>query len=133
MPVVTDIIGPAETSAGGEQTPAHRILERRWTPDQLHALAARDLKVQRHVEHAAARLALARYFPTVDTTALRTMVTATIGTTAGTYWMVAALHLAQLALSHPQALTPIQYSLLLAPLEAAEATAASSYEHVPSR
>jgi hypothetical protein len=100
---------------------SNRILGRRWTTDQLYALADRDRKVQRHVEHGAARIALAAYFPTVDTAALRSLVTATMGTIAGTYWMVAALHLAQLALVHPELLTPTQYSLLLAPLEAAEA------------
>jgi hypothetical protein len=101
-----------------------RILGRRWTTDQLHALAASDRKAQQHVEHGAARSALAAYFPTVDTAVLRSLVTATMGTIAGTYWMVAALHLAQLALAHPELLTPTQYNLLLAPLEAAEAVPA---------
>lgn len=109
----------------GRTADAGRILGRSWTTDQLYALADRDRKVQRHVEHGAARSALAAYFPTVDTGALRTMVTAVMGTIAGTYWMVAALHLAQLALLHPQLLTPVQYSLLVAPLEAAEAVPAS--------
>ena len=103
---------------------SNRILGRRWTTDQLYALADRDRKVQRHVERGAARIALAAHFPTVDTAALRSLVTATMGTIAGTYWMVAALHLAQLALAHPELLTPTQYSLLLAPLEAAEAVPA---------
>ena len=123
--VATDLITAARTAPAGEPPYAGRILGRRWTTDQLHALAARDRRVQHHVEHGAARTALAPYFPTVDTAILRAMVTATMGTIAGTYWMVAALHLAQLALAHPELLTPVQYSLLLAPLEAAEAVPAA--------
>jgi hypothetical protein len=122
--VVADVLAAGRTTAAGEPPYAGRILGRRWTTDQLYALADRDRKVQRHVEHGAARIALAAYFPTVDTAALRSLVTATMGTIAGTYWMVAALHLAQLALAHPQLLTPTQYNLLLAPLEAAEAVPA---------
>jgi hypothetical protein len=122
---VTEVITADRMTAAGELPPAHRILGRRWTTDQLHALAARDRKVQHHVEHGAARIALAARFPTVDTAVLRAMVTATMGTIAGTYWMVAALHLAQLALAHPELLTPHQYNLLLAPLEAADAVPAA--------
>jgi hypothetical protein len=121
MSVSTDATAADRMAVAGERPQAGRILSRPWTTDQLHALAARDRKAQQHVEHAAARCALATYFPTVDTAALRTMVTEVMGTIAGTYWMVAALHLAQLALAHPELLTPVQYHLLLAPLEAAEA------------
>jgi hypothetical protein len=119
MSVIT--IAPETMTPAGERPQEHRILGRAWTADQLHALAARDRRAQQHVEHAAARAALAAHFPTVDTAAIRSMVTTTVGTIAGTYWMVAALHLAQLALAHPHLLTPAQYNLLLAPLEAAEA------------
>jgi hypothetical protein len=123
--VATEVITAERMTTEGEPPQAHRILGRRWTTDQLYALAARDLKVQRHVEHGAARIALAAHFPAVDTAAIRSMVIATMGTIAGTYWMVAALHLAQLALAHPELLTPTQYGLLLAPLEAAEAVPAA--------
>ena len=124
MSVITDATAAPTLRRAGKQAQEHRILGRRWTAEQLHALAARDRKVQQHVEHGAARMALAAHFPTVDTTALRSMAAAAMGTTAGTYRMVAALHLAQLALDHPRLLTPVQYRLLLAPLEAAEAVAA---------
>jgi hypothetical protein len=111
----------------GPMTPAgeDRILDRTWTAEQLHALAARDRRVQQHVEHGPARAALAAHAAGADTAALRAMVRQTMGTSAGTYWMVAALHLAQLALAHPHLLTPLQYELLLAPLEAAEAVPAA--------
>ena len=115
----------AAGDCGQDQYPQEdRILDRSWTAGQLHALAARDRKVQQHVEHGCARMALAAHFHTVDTAALRTLVTSVMGSIAGTYWMVAALHLAQLALAHPHLLTSFQYELLLAPLEAAEAVPA---------
>jgi hypothetical protein len=129
MSVVTDVIVDARLAPAGDLPREHRILGRSWTPVQLHALAAKDRKIQQHVEHRTARTALAVYFPSVDTAALRSLVTRTMGTTAGTYWMVAALHLAELALAYPQLLTPFQYRLLLAPLEAAEAVPATHPQH----
>jgi hypothetical protein len=129
MSVVTDVIVDARLTPAGVLPREYRIRGRSWTPVQLHALAAKDRKVQQHVEHRTARTVLAAYFPSVDTAVLRSMVTKTMGTTAGTYWMVAALHLAELALAHPHLLTPFQYRLLLAPLEAAEAVPASHPQH----
>jgi hypothetical protein len=126
MPVIT--IAPDTMTPAGEYRHEHRILGRAWTAEQLHALAARDRKVQQHVEHGPARAALAAHAASVDTAVLRSLVTAAMGCIGGTYWMVAALHLAQLALAHPHLLTPAQYDLLLAPLEAAEAVPAAS-EH----
>jgi hypothetical protein len=119
------VITLAPDTPTGPMTPAgeDRILGRAWTAEQLHALAARDRRVQQHVEHGPARTALAAHAAGVDTAGLRALVTAAMGCIAGTYWMVAALHLAQLALAHPHLLTPLQYELLLAPLEAAEAVA----------
>lgn len=97
-----------------------RIVGRAWTAEQLHALADADRKAQRHVEHMAARMALANHSHLVDFRKFGALVAESLGTAAGTYWITAALHLAQLAIVFPQLLTADQYALLLAPLEAAE-------------
>lgn len=124
MSAATDVI-TAPAARVPVPAPADRILGRPWTPEQLHALAEKDRQVQRHVEYARARMALAAHAPFIDAAGVRAMVTRTLRTTAGTYWIIAALHLAQLALACPHLLTPLQRDLLLAPLEAAEALAAA--------
>lgn len=97
-----------------------RIIGRTWVPKQLHALALMDKEVQRHVEHMSARLALVDLAHLVDSTRIRKMVVESLGGIAGTYYIVAALLLAELAITFPQQLTDTQYKLLLSPLEAAE-------------
>lgn len=102
-----------------------RIIGRTWTPDQLHALASTDRKAQRHVEHKSARRALASCAHLVDANRIRTKVVESMGSVAGTYYMVVALVLAELAMTYPQQLTDTQYNLLLSPLDAAEQAAAA--------
>ncbi|MDQ6739834.1 MAG: hypothetical protein M3021_05585 [Actinomycetota bacterium] len=97
-----------------------RIIGRTWVPEQLHALALADREAQRHVEHMSARLALVDLAHLVDTNRIRTMVVQSMGGIAGTYYIVAALLLAELAITYPQQLTNTQYNLLLSPLQAAE-------------
>lgn len=124
---VTANVGPASINGQPQRGDvmetiliSNRISGRAWTPEQLHALAEADRKAQRHVEHMAARVALANHSHLVDVRKLGTLVADCLGTSAGTYWMAAALHLAQLAIAFPQLLTDVQRALLLAPLEAAE-------------
>ncbi|MET3175716.1 hypothetical protein [Arthrobacter sp. UYCu721] len=102
-----------------------RIIGRTWVPEQLHALALTDREAQRHVEHMSARLALVDRAHLVDANRIRAMVVESMGGIAGTYYMVAALLLAELAITYPQQLTDAQYNLLLSPLEAAEQVAAA--------
>ncbi len=97
-----------------------RIIGRIWTPEQLHALASADRKAQRHVEYGSARRALVSCAHLVDTTHIRAKVVEGMGGIAGTYYVVAALVLAELAMTCPQQLTDTQYNLLLSPLDAAE-------------
>jgi hypothetical protein len=104
----------------GQNNPPSRIFGRNWTPEQLLALAVMDRKVQRHVQHMPARIALVARARLVDDGGLRSMVVNTMGGIDGTYYMVAALQLALLALTFPQLLTDAQYHLLVSPLEAAE-------------
>lgn len=102
-----------------------RIIGRTWVPEQLQALALTDREAQRHVEHMSARLALVDRAHLVDANCIRAMVVESMGGIAGTYYMVAALLLAELAITYPQQLTDAQYKLLLSPLEAAEQVAAA--------
>lgn len=102
-----------------------RIIGRTWVPEQLQALALTDREAQRHVEHMSARLALVDRAHLVDANRIRAMVVESMGGIAGTYYMVAALLLAELAITYPQQLTDAQYNLLLSPLEAAEQVAAA--------
>ncbi len=97
-----------------------RIIGRTWTPEQLHALASTDRKAQHHVEHKSARRALVGCMHLVDANRIRAKVVEGMGGVAGTYYMVAALVLAELAMTCPQQLTDTQYNLLLSPLDAAE-------------
>jgi hypothetical protein len=97
-----------------------RILGRLWSPSQLLAVAAKDQEVQQNLTHMEARIALANYAGMISTNKIRHMVVEIMGGVAGTYYMVAALHLALLALAFPEMLTQAQHALLLAPLEAAE-------------
>lgn len=104
----TDAEGPA------------KALDRYWTKTQLQATAEMDRKVQRHPQHMLARMALANHGNSLDLERIRTSVARTLGGTAGTHYIVAALHLAHLARIFPQTLSTTQRALLLAPLEAAE-------------
>ncbi|RAX45288.1 hypothetical protein DQ354_11140 [Arthrobacter sp. AQ5-06] len=110
---------------------SRRIVGRTWTPEQLHALAVTDREAQRQVEHRSARIALVDRAHLVDADRIRSIVVESMGGIAGTYYMVAALHLAELAITYPQLLTDTQYNVLLAPLEAAEQIAASTSIYVP--
>ncbi|GAB13058.1 putative two-component histidine kinase [Arthrobacter globiformis NBRC 12137] len=86
----------------------------------LQAVAEMDREVQRHPQHMLARTALANYGNSLDLERIRTSVARTLGGTAGTHYIVGALHLAHLANAFPQTLSGIQRALLLAPLAAAE-------------
>ncbi len=99
---------------------APRIVHRQWTGAQLRAAAERHAIIQGHTSYAPAAAAVASYARHIDLRRLREMVAAATGGTQGTYWMVAALTMAHLALSFPQALTETQRALLLEPLAAAE-------------
>ena len=105
--------------------PAHeadpaQVLDQQWTRTQLQAAAEMDRKVQRHPQHMAARMALANHASMLSLERIRASVVRTLGGTAGTHYIIAALHLAHLARTFPQALSATQRALLLAPLEAAE-------------
>ena len=97
-----------------------RLLERQWTKNQLQAAAEMDRSVQRHPQHMLARMALANQGDSLILECIRASVVRSLGGCAGTHYMVAALHLAHLALTFPHALSATQRALLLAPLEAAE-------------
>ncbi len=85
---------------------APRIVHRQWTGAQLRAAAERHAIIQGHTSYAPAAAAVASYARHIDLRRLREMV--------------AALTMAHLALSFPQALTETQRALLLEPLAAAE-------------
>lgn len=123
MSVVTDVIAAERKTAVRGPRHADRIFGRRWTPEQLHALAAKDQEVQRHVEYGAARIALSGRAHAVNADRIRSMVVEAMGGVCGTYWMFTALQMAQSALANPHLLNRAQYDLLVAPLEAAEAVA----------
>lgn len=97
-----------------------QLLDRRWTKKQLQATAEMDRNVQRHPQHMLARIALANHANYSDLERIRTSVVRSLGGVAGTHYIVAALHLAHLALTFPHTLSTTQRALLLAPLEAAE-------------
>ena len=97
-----------------------QLLERHWTKKQLQAAAEMDRCVQRHPQHMLARMALANQGDSLNLERIRASVVRSLGGRAGTYYIVAALHLAHLALAFPHALSATQRALLLAPLEAAE-------------
>lgn len=103
-----------------------RLLDHRWTKTQLQATVEMDRKVQRHPQHMLARMALANYGNSLDLERIRTGVARSLGSAAGTHYIVAALHLAHLALTFPHALSAAQRALLLAPLEAAEIAGAAA-------
>lgn len=107
-------------------TNLERIFRPDWTSEQLLVLGRADREAQRDVEHMRARLALVNHAGEVDLGRLRSMVSRILGSIADTYWIVAALQLAYLAMAHPQSLTDAQFSLMLAPLEAAEQAAAAA-------
>jgi hypothetical protein len=111
----------------GDENP-DQLLDRRWSRKQLQATAEMDRKVQKHPQHMLARVALANYANSMDLERIRSSVTRSLGGSAGTHYIVAALHLAHLALTFPHSLSVTQRALLLAPLEAAEigGTAADS-------
>ncbi|MGN7250382.1 hypothetical protein [Arthrobacter sp. SAFR-014] len=91
-----------------------------WTAGQLQAVAEMDKRVQRHPQHMLARIALANHGNTPSLERIRASVVRSLGGAAGTHYIVAALHLAHLAMALPHALSATQRSLLLAPLKAAE-------------
>ena len=91
-----------------------------WTAGQLQALAEMDKRVQRHPQHMLARMALANHANSPSLDRIKASVVRSLGGAAGTQYIVAALHLANLAMALPHALSPTQRSLLLAPLKAAE-------------
>ena len=91
-----------------------------WTAGQLQAMAEMDKRVQRHPQHMLARMALANHGNSSSLERIRASVVRSLGGAAGTHYIVAALHLAYLALALPHALSATQRSLLLAPLKAAE-------------
>ena len=97
-----------------------RLLDRHWTRGQLQAAAQMDRLVQMHPQHMLARMALANHGDSSSLDRIRAGVARSLGGNAGTHYIVAALHLAHLALIFPQTLSATQRSLLLAPLEAAE-------------
>ncbi len=97
-----------------------RIFEAEWTPERLQAVAASYEVVQSHTSFNSTVVRLASRTDRVDMPSLRALVTRTMGQVEGTYWMVAALATAHLALSCPELLTEAQTSLLLAPLIAGE-------------
>lgn len=99
---------------------SNQLLDRRWSRKQLQATAEMDRKVQMHPQHMLARMALANHANYSDLERIRTSVVRSLGGVAGTHYIVAALHLAHLALTFPHALSTTQCALLLAPLEAAE-------------
>ncbi|GAA1259375.1 hypothetical protein GCM10009589_08910 [Arthrobacter pascens] len=105
---------------------ATQLLDRRWTKTQLQAAAEMDRSVQRHPQHMVARMALANHGDSVNLERIRASVRRSLDGIAGTHYIVAALHLAYLALAFPQALSATQRALLLAPLEAAEAAGAAA-------
>lgn len=108
-----------------------QLLDHHWTRPQLQAVAEMDRKVQRHPQHMLARLALANQGNTLSLERIRASVARSLGGTSGTHYIVAALHLAHLALAFPQTLSATQRALLLAPLEAAE-MAKESREDAPA-
>lgn len=97
-----------------------RTIDRRWTRGQLQAAADMDRAVQRDPQHMVARMALANHVCSSDLERIRKNVVRSLGGVAGTYYIVAALHLAYLASSFPSLLTDVQQDLLMAPLVAAE-------------
>ncbi|WP_353711956.1 hypothetical protein [Arthrobacter sp. K5] len=95
-------------------------LDGEWTARQLQALAEMDKRVQRHPQHMLARMALANHGNTPSLEPIRASVVRSLGGAAGTHYIVAALHLAHLAMALPHVLSATQRALLLAPLKAAE-------------
>ncbi|WP_294564689.1 hypothetical protein [uncultured Arthrobacter sp.] len=100
--------------------PLDRIFGIEWTPERLQAAAASYELVQTHTSFNSTVVRLASRTDRVDMQSLRALVTRTMGRVEGTYWMVAALAMAHLALSCPELLTEEQTSLLLTPLAAGE-------------
>ncbi|MDF2050598.1 hypothetical protein [Arthrobacter sp. Cr_A7] len=97
-----------------------RIFGHNWTSEQLQVVEQVDREVQRHPQHMLARLALVNHARASDVQGIRSMVAGSMNGIAGTYYIVVALHLAQMAITFPHKLTATQFALLVAPLEAAE-------------
>jgi hypothetical protein len=100
--------------------PAERITGTPWTAAQLRAVAECYETIQSHTLYGGAAVRLASRARLIDRSALTSLVAGTMGGREGTYWMVAAMTTAQLALSFPELLTEAEVSLLLAPLAAGE-------------
>ncbi len=116
-PEAVSMIHPAHCPGAEDLT---QLLDRRWTHSQLQAAAEMDRIVQRHPQHMLARIAMANHGNSVNLERIRAGVARTVEGTGGTHYIVAALHLAYLALAFPHLLSATQRALLLAPLEAAE-------------
>ncbi|MBT2548150.1 hypothetical protein [Arthrobacter sp. ISL-65] len=116
-PVEVSTICQGQRRDGGDHT---QFLDRHWTKRQLEAAAEVDRRVQRHPQHMLARMALANYGNSLGLDRIRASVARSLGGISGTHYVVAALHLAHLALSFPHTLSSTQQALLLAPVEAAE-------------
>ena len=99
---------------------ADRIVGAAWSVEQLRAMAECYEVIQSHTLYSSTAVRLASRTGLIDRSSVSSMVTATMGGIGGTYWMVAALTTAQLALSFPHLLTEEQISLLLTPLTVAE-------------
>jgi hypothetical protein len=97
-----------------------RIVGHNWTREQLQVVAQVDRDVQRHPQHMLARLALVNDAHASDVQEIRSIVASAMDGITGTYYIVAALHLAQMAITLSHKLTATQFALLVAPLEAAE-------------
>lgn len=97
-----------------------RIFGHNWTREQLQVVAQVDREVQSHPQHMLARLALVNDAHASDIQEIRSIVASAMDGIAGTYYIVAALHLAQMAITSPHKLTATQFALLVAPLETAE-------------
>ena len=122
-PESVSMIHPARCAGAEDLT---QLLDRRWTQTQLQAAAEMDRSVQRHPQHMLARIAMANHGNSLNIERIRASVARTMEGTGGTHYIVAALHLAYLALAFPQTLSATQRTLLLAPLEAAEMAATAN-------
>lgn len=109
--------------------PADRIFGTDWTPAQLQAIAERYEFIQSHTLYSSTAVRVAPKTQVIDRAALRALVARTMGRVEGTYWMVAAMTMAHLAISFPQLLTEEQVCLLLDPIAAGESLAQAGRVH----
>lgn len=100
--------------------PAARIFDRVWTQDQLRAVESENHYAAQDVQHFPARLALSGHGLSIDGRRIRALVEEVMGGREETYYIVAALCHAHLAISFPDRLTDHQRELLLSPVVASE-------------